>query len=155
MEIVRNEDGSLTVPVVPGRHEGDDDGNEEMASGTPSLLVLRPGEGGYVEALAEWDTQQHPDRGAAVSTVRGREEAMSVVHAVADDRDHVAAAVEALDDPDASAEALRHVLVGGTPSVQAFAAEVVDAEGGERLAPHTATKIIGEVLAEIDARSEA
>ena len=53
-------------------------------------------------------------------------------------------------DPDASAEALRHVLVGGTPSVQAFASEVAEAEGGEQLAPHKATKIIGEVLAEID-----
>jgi len=42
------------------------------------------------------------------------------------------------------------VLVGGTPSVQAFASEVAAAEGGEQLSPHKATKIIGEVLAEID-----
>ena len=151
MDIVRNEDGSLTVPVVPGRHDGDHDGNGDVEPVTPAPLVLRPGEGGYVEALAEWDAQQHPDRGEAVSTAHGREGAMSVVHAVADDRQHVAEAVEALDDPDASAEALRHVLVGGTPSVQAFAAEVADAEGGDPLAPHTATKIIGEVLAVIDA----
>ena len=87
-----------------------------------------------------------------MSTASGREQAMAVVHAVAEDPDHVAEAVDALDDPIAGAEALRHVLVGGTPSVQAFAEEVADAEGGEVLAPHTATGIIGEVLVEIDAR---
>jgi hypothetical protein len=75
---------------------------------------------------------------------------MAVVHAVTEDPKHVAEAVDALDDPAASAEALRHVLVGGTPSVQAFANEVAEAEGGDALPPHKATKIIGEVLAEID-----
>ena len=79
---------------------------------------------------------------------------MAVVHAVAEDRDHVAEAVDALDDPAAGGEALRHVLIGGNPSVQAFAEEVADAEGGEPLPPHTTTRIIGEVLAEIDARPE-
>ena len=64
----------------------------------------------------------------------------------------MAEAVGALDAPDASADALRHVLVGGTPSVKAFAEEVAAAEGGEPLAPHVMrTKIIGEVLAVIDA----
>jgi hypothetical protein len=152
MDIVRNEDGSLTVPVVAGRHSGENAPEDEGAVPTAAeeVMVLRPGEGGYVEALAEWDAQQRPDHGEAVSTVHGREEAMSVVHAVAEDRKHVAEAVEALEDPEASAEALRHVLVGGTPSVKAFSAEVAEAEGGEELAPHTATKIIGEVLAEID-----
>jgi hypothetical protein len=43
--------------------------------------------------------------------------------------------------------------VGGTPSIQAFASEVAAAQGGEALPHHKATKIIGEVLAEIDARS--
>jgi hypothetical protein len=62
----------------------------------------------------------------------------------------VADAVHSLDDPDASAEALRHVLVGGTHSVEAFASEVAEAEGGDPLPPHKATKIIGEVLAELD-----
>jgi hypothetical protein len=116
-------------------------------------MVIRPGEGGYAEALAEWDLQQNPDRGEAISTASGREQAMHVVHAVAEDPKHVHEAVESLEDPDASAEALRHVLVGGTPSVQAFASEVVAAEGGEQLPAHKATKIIGEVLAEIDTRS--
>jgi hypothetical protein len=78
---------------------------------------------------------------------------MEVVHAVAEDPKHVSEAVDALDDPDASAEALRHVLVGGTPSVSAFASEVAEAEGGETLPAHKATKIIGEVLAEIDSES--
>ena len=53
-------------------------------------------------------------------------------------------------DPDASGEALRHVLVGGVPSVDGFAAEVAAAEGGDVLKAHEATKIIGEVLAELD-----
>ncbi len=150
MDITRHEDGSLTVPVAPDRHAADD----PDAPGDPgeTTMVIRPGEGGYTEALAEWDAQQNPDRGEAVSTASGREEAMAVVHTVAEDPEHVTEAVDSLDDPDASAEALRHVLVGGTPSVHTFAAEVAEAEGGDELAPHKATKIIGEVLAKIDAR---
>jgi hypothetical protein len=71
---------------------------------------------------------------------------------VATSPDHaVAQAVEALDDPKASGEALRHVLVGGVHSVEDFAAEVADAKGGDPLPAHQATKIIGEVLAELDA----
>ena len=149
MDIIRHEDGSLTVPVAPDRH-ADDENNEVAAESAPETLTLRPGEGGYNEALAEWDQQQHPDREEPVSTASGREEAMAVVHAVAEDPKHVAEAIESLEDPEASADALRHVLVGGTPSVQAFASEVAEAEGGETLPPHQATKIIGEVLAEID-----
>ena len=175
MEIIRNDDGSLTIPVIPGRHAADGDAEPTPGDTSPDAnspganspganspgnrssagesRVLRPGEGGYIEALAEWDLQQHPDRGEAVSTVSGREQAMAVVHAVDEDRQHVTEAVEALADPHASAEALRHVLVGGTPSVKAFASEVAEAEGGDELPPHTATKIIGEVLAEIDTHS--
>jgi hypothetical protein len=156
MDIIRHDDGSLTVPVTAGRHDSDpdaEDGAEPIAA-QPGTRVIRPGEGGYVEALAEFEQQQHPDRGEAVSTASGREQAMAVVHAVADDPDHVADAVDALDDPAAGAEALRHVLVGGTPSVAAFADEVADAEGGDPLPPHVATRIIGEVLAEVDARDE-
>jgi activator of 2-hydroxyglutaryl-CoA dehydratase len=101
--------------------------------------------------LAEWVLQQDPDRTAATSTKSGREEAMAVVHAVAEDPAHqVHKAVESLHDEESSAEALRHVLVGGVPSVKAFAEELAEAEGGEVLAPHTATKIIGEVLADLD-----
>ena len=137
------------MPVAPGRHDEDAAGEPITESGS---RVVRPGEGGYIEALAEWEAEQHPDRGEAVSTASGREQAMAVVHAVAEDRDHVAEAVDSLDDPAAGAEALRHVLVGGNPSVQAFADEVADAEGGDVLPPHTTTGIIGEVLAEIDAR---
>ena len=153
MEIIRHDDGSLTVPVAPSRHSGDDD-PETTVEAAPTTMILRPGEGGYNEALTEWDLEQNPDRGVAVSTVSGREEAMAVVHAVAEDPTHVAEAVDALDDPEASAEALRHVLVGGTPSIQAFAGEVADAEGGDDLPHHKVTKIIGEVLAVIDHRSE-
>ncbi|MGZ4673026.1 MAG: hypothetical protein ACXVIQ_01045 [Ilumatobacteraceae bacterium] len=153
MEITRHDDGSLTVQVAPSRHAGDDDpdGSEEAG---PTTMVLRPGEGGYNEALTEWDLQQNPDRGVAVSTASGRQEAMAVVHAVAEDPTHVTEAVDSLDDAEASAEALRHVLVGGTPSVQAFAAEVTEAEGGDDLPHHKVTKIIGEVLAVIDSRPE-
>ena len=137
------------MPVTPGRHEEDAAGEAVTETGS---MVIRPGEGGYNEALAEWEREQHPDRPEAVSTASGRQQAMAVVHAVAEDPDHVAEAVDALDDPTACAEALRHVLVGGTPSVEAFAGEVADAEGGDAIPPHTATRIIGEVLAEIDSR---
>src|SRR4029453_11727925 len=122
MDIIRHADGSLTVPVVHDRHE-DPEGAEDSR---PNTMTLRPGEGGYNEALAQWDLQQDPARGEAVSTASGRQEAMAVVHAVAEDPEHVAEAVEALKDVDASAEALRHILVGGNPSVQAFASEVAE-----------------------------
>jgi hypothetical protein len=45
---------------------------------------------------------------------------------------------------------LRHVLIGGVHSVEAFSNEVAQAEGGEPIPSHKLTKIIGEVLAELD-----
>lgn len=157
MDIVRNDDGTLTIPVEPTRsHASDEDSKDETEESEPTpagptTRTIHPGEGGYDEALALWDEQQNPDREPVVSTSSGREEAMAVVHAVATDPDHdVSAAVADLDDPEASGEALRHVLVGGVPSVEAFAAEVAEAEGGEPLPAHEATKVIGEVLAELD-----
>ena len=157
MEIVRNADGTLIVPVEPGRQHaddddtgaGDDDGVESKSE--PTTRVLHPGEGGFDEALMEWDRQQNPDADVPVSTPSGRKEAMSVIHAVAESPKHdVEPAVEALHDPEAAGEALRHVLVGGVPAVEGFATEVAEAEGGEPLRAHEATKIIGEVLAELD-----
>ena len=159
MDIVRNEDGSLVVPVQPERSQATDDdadaSSEEAETPRqptqPTTRILHPGEGGYDAALAEWDLQQNPDRAPAVSTASGRQEAMALVHAVANSPDHaVAPAVASLSDPKASGEALRHVLVGGVPSVEAFAAEVAEAEGGDPLPAHKATKIIGEVLSELD-----
>lgn len=152
MDIVRNPDGTLVVPIVPERrHDAEEDADSPPVEPEAGTRVLHPGEGGYDEALAAWDLQQNPDREPVVSTVTGRQEAMSLVHAVAASPDHaVAEAVAALDDPTASGEALRHVLVGGVPSVEAFAAEVAEAEGGDPLSAHQATKIIGEVLAELD-----
>ena len=157
MEIVRNPDGTLVVPVEPVRRHDDDadtasaDADTVESTAAPETRVLHPGEGGYDEALAEWDRQQNPDADVPVSTASGREEAMSVVHAVAESPKHeVEPAVEALHDPQATGEALRHVLVGGVHAVEDFAAEVAAAEGGEPLRPHEATKIIGEVLAELD-----
>jgi len=162
MDIVRNADGTLVVPVPPERRHDADDAGEELEVGVdgeapidapPATRLLHPGEGGYDEALAEWDLQQNPDRAPVVSTASGRQEAMSLVHTVATSEDHaVAPAVEALEDPEASGEALRHVLVGGAPSVEGFAAEVAEAEGGDQLPTHQTTKIIGEVLAELDER---
>ena len=152
MEITRNDDGTLLVPVTPDRvhvAEGDDPEGVEAPTG-PTTRLLHPGEGGYDEALAEWDLQQHGGE-SALSTVDGRKEAMGLVHTVVEDPDHdVADAVAELEDPDASAEALRHVLVGGVPSVQDFAAEVADAEGGETIPPHQASKVIGEILSELE-----
>jgi hypothetical protein len=161
MDIERNSDGTLLVPVEPGRRHPTEEGEVDPKSGSApdpgqpeselTSRLLHPGEGGYDEALAEWDRQQNPDREPAVSTPGGREEAMTLVHAVADSPDHaVASAVEALEDPEASAEALRHVLVGGVHSVEDFSAEVAAAEGGDPLPAHETTKIIGEVLKELD-----
>lgn len=160
MDIIRNPDGTLVVPVEPERrHSAEDDDDtrdtgdqaDESPAPAPTTRVLHPGEGGFDEALAEWDRQQNPDREPAVSTATGREEAMTLIHAVAESPDHaVAEAVENLADPAAAGEALRHVLVGGVHAVEDFSAEVAAAEGGEPLPPHEATKIIGEVLSELD-----
>jgi hypothetical protein len=160
MDIVRNDDGTLIVPVEPERQHQSDEGADTASAANdsdaatpeePGTRLLHPGEGGYDEALAEWDQQQNPDREAAVSTPSGREEAMALVHAVATSPKHeVEPALEALDDPEASGEALRHVLVGGVHSVEDFAAEVAKAEGGDVLTAHETTKIIGEVLTELD-----
>ncbi|MGA7833579.1 MAG: hypothetical protein WCA31_00035 [Acidimicrobiales bacterium] len=157
MEIIRNPDGSLVVPIPEARHHDSDDAGDAPtddggdAPGGATTRLLHPGEGGYSEALAEWDLQQHPDRAPAVSTASGREEAMSVVHALAESPNHdVAGALKDVTDSEASGEALRHVLIGGTHSVEAFSEEVAQAEGGEPLPAHKMTKIIGEVLAELD-----
>jgi hypothetical protein len=157
MEIIRNPDGSLVVPLPEGRHHDSDDavnaatGDSVAVVAEQTTRLLHPGEGGYSEALAEWDLQQDPDRAPAVSTASGREEAMNVVHALAESPDHdVAGALKDVNDSEASGEALRHVLIGGTHSVEAFSEEVAEAEGGEPLPAHKMTKIIGEVLAELD-----
>ena len=161
MDIVRNADGTLVVPVQQKRrHQTDDsvetssvaaEGEATKTDAAPTTRLLHPGEGGYDEALAEWDLQQNPDRAPVVSTATGRQEAMALVHAVATSPDHaVAPAVEALDDPEASGEALRHVLVGGVHSLEDFADEVTEAEGGDPLSAHQTTKIIGEVLTKLD-----
>ena len=165
MEIVRNADGTLVVPLQPERQSDSDDrgdgdptgaeGEAAEAASAPTTRLLHPGEGGYDEALAEWDLQQHPDRAPVVSTATGRQEAMALVHAVAASPDsNVTPAVEALENPEASGEALRHVLVGGVHAVEDFAAEVAAAHGGDPLPPHEATKIIGEVLMELDTPEE-
>jgi len=161
MEIVRNADGTLVVPVQAERQrERADDGDSSLvgadddtaqAGAAAETRLLHPGEGGFDEALADWDLQQNPDRAPVVSTATGRQEAMSLVHTVSTSPDQsVYPALEALRDPDAAGEALRHVLVGGVHSVEDFAAEVADAEGGDPLPAHKATKIIGEVLAELE-----
>lgn len=153
MTIVRNEDGTLIVPVE-GERSRDEEQRAEDETTLPSARstrVLHPGEGGYDEALVEWDLQQNPDREPAVSTPSGRQEAMALVHAVAESpKQDVSSAIGDIRDPEASGEALRHVLVGGVHSVEDFAAEVAESEGGELLPAHKATKIIGEVLTELD-----
>jgi hypothetical protein len=160
VDIVRNADGTLLVPVQPERQHanaepdaegGGAESESEPIEATPEPRLLHPGEGGYDAALAEWDTQQNPDREPVVSTANGRLEAMALVHAMAISPDHaVAPVIQTLEDPIASGEALRHVLVGGVHSVEDFSAEVAAVEGGEPLAAHETTKIIGEVLNELD-----
>jgi hypothetical protein len=153
MTIVRSEDGTLVVPVHQERSHDEEEvaGDEPTVATADTTRILRPGEGGYDEALVEWDLQQNPDREPAVSTPSGRQEAMALVHAIAESPKHdVSTAIETINDPVASREALRHVLVGGVHSVEDFAVEVAEAEGGEPLPAHQATKIIGEVLTELD-----
>src|SRR4051794_41925916 len=97
MEIVRNADGTLVVPAKVARQHEPEAGAESSANadaddlaktGDASTRVLHPGEGGYDEALAEWDLQQNPDRKPVVSTASGRQEAMTLVHEVAISPDH-------------------------------------------------------------------
>ena len=78
MDIVRNADGTLVVPVRPERRHDAEDGTDTPAGDEavpadvePATRVLHPGEGGYDEALAEWDLQQNPDRAPVVSTATG------------------------------------------------------------------------------------
>ncbi|OWY62683.1 hypothetical protein B7486_57105 [cyanobacterium TDX16] len=145
MEITRNDDGSLEVPVEPTRAEVE---AAEAAGDAPpptETMTLHPGEGGYDEALAELTMEE----GTALSTASGREQAMSVVHAVTEEDTPVAEAVDGVD-AEPVAEALKHVLVGGQPSVDAFAHEVAEAEGGDPVPAHQVSKAIDEVLQEIE-----
>jgi hypothetical protein len=162
MEIIRNADGTLVVAAKHPRAHPTQDGDESILSvdedgggaptdSLPGTRLLHPGEGGYDEALAEWDLQQNPEREPVVSTARGRQEAMTLVHEVATSPEHsVANALQSIDDPTATGEALRHVLVGGVHSVEDFSSEVAQAEGGDAMSAHDTTKIIGEILAELD-----
>jgi hypothetical protein len=145
LEITRNDDGSLEVPVEPTRAEVEAAEAAGEAPPPTETLRLHPGEGGYDEALAELTLQE----GTVVSTASGREQAMTVVHAVTDEDVPVARAVEGVD-PEPVAEALKHVLVGGQPSVDAFAHEVAEAEGGEPIPAHQVSKVIDEVINEIE-----
>lgn len=64
--------------------------------------------------------EQDPDCAPAVSTANGQVEAMNVVHALAESKDHdVAGALKDVDDANASGEALGHMLIGRTHSVEA------------------------------------
>ncbi len=101
MDIIRNPDGTLVVPVPADRRDtvdeadGADDGTDDaaaVAAEGPTTRVLHPGEGGYDVALAAWAGQDNPDQPAVVSTASGREEAMSVVHAVSASADHAGGA---------------------------------------------------------------
>lgn len=143
--IVRQPDGALVVTAALDRREAEDDDGPT----TGDTVTLHPGEGGYDDALAAWDLQQNPDRPPAVSTASGREQAMSVVHAVATG-EPVAEAVASVAEPEAVAEALRHVLVGGDPSVAAFADEIGESQEGEPVPAHTVAKAIGNVLASLE-----
>src|SRR5688572_27714465 len=60
-EIIRNPDGTLTVPVVDDGPADDDAAEGEGIVSGPATMTLHPGEGGYDEALAAWDMQQDPD----------------------------------------------------------------------------------------------
>ena len=102
MEIVRNADGTLVVPVEQERHHDsdDDDGQADgepaaRDASRPTTRVLHPGEGGYDEALAEWDRSRTPIANRPSRPRPAAQEAMHLVHEVATSPDHaVAPAVE-------------------------------------------------------------
>lgn len=147
-DITRRPDGTLLVTLAPQRGAEDEAG----VTPVPEQVELHPGEGGYDDALAAWDLQQDPDRPAAVSTASGREQARALIHAAATrPPTEVADALAEVDDPQATAEALRHVLVGGEPSVADFAGEVAEAHGDDEALPtHEVAKTIGTVLAQLE-----
>jgi hypothetical protein len=67
MDIVRNADGTLVVPVPPARHHESEDavapegaGESAGPSDLATTRILHPGEGGYDEALSEWDRNRTP-----------------------------------------------------------------------------------------------
>ena len=78
MDIIRNDDGTLIVPVEPERAhpvDGDEDGElDEVEPAEPTTRLLRPGEGGYDEALAAFET---------LSTLEGIMPALESAHAIA------------------------------------------------------------------------
>ena len=161
MDIVRNADGTLVVPVMP------DGGTTPMNEAAPPPTrgdaerrrpTPSPPRGCSTRARAA-TTRRSPSGTSSRTPIgsrrsrppaAGRRRWRWCTRWRSRPTTTVAPAVEALDDPEASGEALRHVLVGGVHSVEDFAAEVAEAEGGEPLPAHQATKIIGEVLAELD-----
>ena len=159
MEIVRNDDGTLVVPVQPGRaHDTEDAADSPDGDGDGGRPTPRRAPGCSIPARAA-TTRRSPSGTCSRTPTASRwcrppraarRRCTSCTRSPTSPDHAVAPAVEALDDPEASGEALRHVLVGGVRSVEGFAAEVAEAEGGEPLPAHQATKIIGEVLAELD-----
>jgi len=157
MDIVRNDDGTLVVPVQPERsHVTDDDADASSSEADPQATqpttrVLHPEKVATTRRSLNGTSSRTRIVPPAVSTASGRQEAMGLVHAVANSPDHaVAPAVAALADPNASGEALRHVLVGGVPSVEAFAAEIADAKGGDPYPLTRQPRSSAEVLNELD-----
>ncbi len=66
--VTRHDDGSLTIPVIPGRHaENGDDGVAPTPG--PTGMTIRPGEGGYVEALAQVGNQPFRSTIRSVGTI--------------------------------------------------------------------------------------
>ena len=161
MEIIRNDDGSLLVPIPEGRHHDSDDATDatagDGAEGTeaPTTRLLHPGEllqrGPSPNGISATRTPR--SRGVDREWTRRGDERRARRRELPDHR-YVAGALKDVSDSEASGEALRHVLIGGTHSVAAFSEEVAAAEGGEPLPAHKMTKIIGEVLAELDKNHE-
>ena len=72
MDIIRHDDGSLTLPVAPDRHANDDPAEGEVVS-EAETITLRPGEGGYNEALASLGPPAGPVAGRpGLDRVRAR-----------------------------------------------------------------------------------
>ena len=155
MDIVRNDDGTLVVPVAPERvHEADDRRDRHRHRGRagaddprapPRRGRLRRGAGRVGPPAGPGPRSRGVDRDRAAGGHGARARGGRVRRPRRRARRWPSSPI-----PRPAAEALRHVLVGGVHSVEDFAAEVAEAEGGDPLPAHEATKIIGQVLAQLD-----
>ena len=150
MDIVRNADGTLVVPVQPERHHDDDaDRRRRRRRPTaPATTRARTPVKAATTRRSPSGTASRTPTEPAVSTPCGREEAMHLVHEVASPEAR-SRRVEALEDPEAAARRYATCSSAGAAPSRGSPARWPKPKAATP-PPHQATKIIGEVLAELD-----